>query len=108
MAATKAATNRAIRQEALRDQLSAGGHLQQALVIAKEINEQAATIGPTELQAKKAAADIHFKAVNKYLPDLKSTELTGEGGGPVGINAAVVIAEMTNEEAANVYKELMG
>ena len=83
MAATNAAKNRTIRQEALRDQLSASGHLQQAIVIANEINEQAAVIGATELQAKKAAADIHFKAVNKYLPDLKSTELTGEGGGAI-------------------------
>jgi hypothetical protein len=34
----------------------------------------------TELQALKASADLRLKLINKYLPDLKSQELTGEGG----------------------------
>lgn len=42
------------------------------------------------------------------LKEATSNEHSGPNGGPIGINASVVVAEMTNDEAAHVYKELMG
>lgn len=45
---------------------------------------------------------------NRAYEEKQKREHTGADGGPIGINAAVVAAEMTNEEAANVYKDLMG
>lgn len=42
------------------------------------------------------------------LKEATSNEHSGPNGGPIGITAAVVGAEMTNDEASNVYKELMG
>ena len=58
-----------------------------------------------------AAADLlnaNIIARDLGLKDSTSNEHSGPNGGPIGIKAAVVGAEMTNEEASNVYKELMG
>ena len=78
MAANKAALNRKIRQEALRDQLAAGGHLQYVVDIAKDLHEGALELTSSAIAAKKAAADIHLKLISKYLPDLKQVEIEGE------------------------------
>ena len=78
MAATAAAKNRKIRQDALREQLSAQGHVQHVVDIAEKFREQGKDLEPQEVQANKAAADIHLKLINKYLPDLKSVEIEGE------------------------------
>ena len=40
MAANNAAKNKAIRQEAIRDQLTNGGHIQHVVDIAKKLQEQ--------------------------------------------------------------------
>lgn len=86
MAATNAAKNRAIRQEALREMLSKKCTVEQVLNNVKKMEEQGAQLEATELQALRAATDTRIKLLNKYLPDLKSTELTGEGGGDIGID----------------------
>ena len=85
MAATRANQNRKIRQEALREQLANQGHLQYVIDNAKKMEEQGAAMEPQELQALKYATDTRLKLVNKYLPDLKATEVTGEAGGPINI-----------------------
>jgi len=77
MAATKAATNKAIRQEALREQLSKQGHLQQVVLNVKKFEEQGSAMESSELQALKHATDIRMKLINKYLPDLKQMEIEG-------------------------------
>lgn len=87
MAATALHKNRAIRQEALREQLSKQGHLQQVVENIKKMEGQGAAMESTELNAMKYATDARLKLISKYLPDLKLTELTGEGGGPVGVAA---------------------
>lgn len=83
MAATVAAKNKAIRQEALREQLSNGGHVQHVIEIASKLSEQHLELESSAIQALRAAADIKLKLIGKYLPDLKSTELTGADGGPI-------------------------
>ena len=95
MAATRANQNRKIRQEALREQLAGQGHVQQVIVNIKKLEEQGAAMEPQETQAVKYATDARLKLINKYLPDLKSTELTGEGGGAV---AVVDYTQYTDEE----------
>lgn len=80
MAANKAAKNKAIRQEALREQLSAQGHVQHVIDIASKLNEGHLSLESSAIQALRAAADIKLKLINKYLPDLKSVEMTGEDG----------------------------
>jgi len=97
MAATASAKNRKVRQEALRDQLKAQGHVQHVVDIAKKFREQGASMEASEITTKKHAADIHLKLINKYLPDLKAMELTGEGGGDVGIDQVLTVEFVTVE-----------
>ena len=89
MAMTKAQQNRAIRQEALREQLAGKGLIQKVLEnIAKmeELDSSDTQTGTFELQKLKTSNDQRLKLINKYLPDLKMAEITGEGGGPVQIS----------------------
>ena len=81
MAANNAAKNKAIRQEALREQLVNGGHLQHVVDIAKKLNDGHLSLESSQIQALRASADIKLKLIGKYLPDLKAIEHTGEGGG---------------------------
>ena len=41
-----------------------------------------------DLSKYKAAAELRYKLIGKYLPDLKSQEITGEGGDPLQIKVA--------------------
>jgi len=82
---TRAQQNRAIRQEALREQLSAKGLLQQVIEIAEKLSDLDKELDPLKVQRLKASADLKIKLVAKYLPDLKSTELTGADGGPLEV-----------------------
>ena len=80
MAATNAAKQRTMRQEQLRELLSKQKLVEKVLDTAIKLDEQGASMEGTELQALKASADLRLKLINKYLPDLKSQEVTGEGG----------------------------
>lgn len=90
---SRAQENKRIRQEALREQLQAQGHVQHAVELLDkikglegEIIEDSSGIkvlafGKADFELKKysKAFDGHMKLLNKYLPDLKATELTGTG-----------------------------
>lgn len=96
MAKTRAQENRAIRQEALREQLAAKGLTQKALDDIDKIRELAdieltdydnekdflADMSAARDKAAiiKMALDGRFKLIGKYLPDLKQQEFVGEGG----------------------------
>lgn len=73
--------NRRIRQEALREQLANGGHLQHIIDIANKLSDESQEID-AQMQARlKAAADIKLKLVNKYLGDIRQTELKNSEDG---------------------------
>lgn len=100
MARTRAQQNRKIRQDALREQLAAQGHVQHIIENIKEIEEldvYEATFTNT-LTKLKTANEQRFKLVGKYLPDLKQTELVGDGGEPIDQKwtVEVVDAKPTN------------
>ena len=72
---TRAQRNRAVRQEALREQLEAQGHVQYVV----ECIENLKNVEPGEdaqflVNKHKTAAELHLKLVGKYLPDLKQVE----------------------------------
>lgn len=95
MAATAANKNRKIRQDALREQLSKQKHVEKVIEIAKKLNEQAASLESTHIQSLRASADLHMRLVNKYLPDLKATELSGAVG-------VMDLSDKTDEELAAI------
>jgi len=87
MAATRAQLNRAVRQEALREQLSKQGHVQSAVDIIKQLTNLDNEMDSVEVQRLGKAMEGHFKFISKYMPELKATELTGEGGEDLTIGA---------------------
>jgi hypothetical protein len=89
---SRAAQNKKIRQEALREQLSAGGHVQHVIDIADKLSNPNETLESTDIQRYKAAADIKIKLIGKYLPDLKATEHSNDPDNPLP-NAIQIIYE---------------
>lgn len=85
--------NRHMRQEAIREQLANGGHLQHVVDIANKLSDETVELDSLMIQRLKAASDIKCKLLAKYIPDLKSTEITtetDEDGKPTGIRVMFV------------------
>lgn len=80
MAKTRAQLNRAVRQEALREQLAQQGHVQHVVEIAEKLSNLDDALDSNEVNRLKIVIDTKLKLMNKYIPDLKSTEITGDGG----------------------------
>jgi len=80
VAKTKAQLNRQVRQEALREQLSQQGHEQYISEIISNLSDPEMEYDSLWVQRLKAAADLRLKLMAKYIPDLKSQELTGPEG----------------------------
>ena len=83
---TRGHENRRIRQEALRDQLSAQGHVQHLVEIANKLTDlpdpgtgkKGHELEALDIQRLRGAADIHKGLVDKYLPTLKQVDSTVE------------------------------
>lgn len=56
--------------------LEAGGHVQHVLDLCTKIEQNPE--GP--INALKVVIDTKLKLINKFLPDMKSVEVTGEDG----------------------------
>tara|TARA_Y100000401_G_scaffold111223_1_gene109273 strand:+ start:709 stop:990 length:282 start_codon:yes stop_codon:yes gene_type:complete len=87
MGTTAANKNRAIRQEALREQLSSQGHVQHVVEMLNEIQDLQRDLDANDLARYKVAIDTKLKLIGKYLPDLKSVEHTGDEDAPIAIAA---------------------
>ena len=77
---SRANQNRAIRQEALRASLEAGGHIQHVLDICKDLDDLTIDMDAIAVQRKRAVIDTKMKIIGKYLPDTKSVELSNKDG----------------------------
>jgi len=88
MGTTAAHKNRAIRQEALREQLSNQGHVQHVTEIAQKLTNLEGELDPVQVQRLKAAADIKLKLIGKYLGDVKAVEISGADGGDLVIQVS--------------------
>lgn len=86
MARTRAQENRAIRQEALREQLAEQGHVQHVVDIVTKLSQLDSDLDQISVTRLKAAADIKMKLINKYIGDVKAVEISGEGGEALTIN----------------------
>lgn len=80
MGATVAAKNRKVRQESLREFLSKKCTVEQLLDNVKKIEHLEQDLTQEEVTRLRIATDIRVKLLSKYLPDLKSVEMTGEDG----------------------------
>lgn len=82
MAATNAAKNRKMRQDTLREYITERGSIQYLFDLIEKIEQldPDSSTFTNELSKYKSALDARIKMAGKYLPDLKSQELTGEGG----------------------------
>jgi len=78
---SRADRNRQIRQEALREQLSNGKHLEHAVDCAAKLQDLKIELDQLEVTRLRAAMEGRLKLVAHYLPTLKAMELTGEDGG---------------------------
>ncbi len=74
MPKTRAQQNRGIRQEAIREQLAAGGHIQHVIDISNKLQGLKVDLSSTEVSRLKAAADIKMKLIDKYVASLQSVE----------------------------------
>lgn len=95
---SRANANRKIRQDALREQLANGKHLEHVIDLSDKLADLDKELDSNKVQRLKAAIDAKMKLVNKYLPELKATEITGEDGGPVQLKA---IESVIVDPAAN-------
>lgn len=97
MAKTRAQLNRKIRQDALRDQLEAKGLLQKVIETVEEIANPENEIDQHGLNRLKIANEQRLRLINKYLPDLKAVEISGDENSPLTITKVErVIVEPTN------------
>ena len=97
MPETRAQLNRKVRQDALREQLASQKHVEHVVEIVDEIKDPSIQIEQEMIARYKLVIDTKLKLINKYLPDLKSTEITGEGGEPLSIDI-IHYAEINNTE----------
>lgn len=82
---SRAESNRRIRQEALREQLANKGLVQQVIEASEKLADLDQEMDSIQVQRLKAANDSRLALIKKYLPDLKQSELVGEGGGPIQV-----------------------
>lgn len=99
MAMTNAQKQRAMRQDGLRDFLSKQKLIEKVIDDINEIKELDVSdeLFDKKLTKLKTACDQRHQLIRKYLPDLKSTELTGEGGGPVEVSTPVQFVAPSEE-----------
>ena len=80
---TEANARRAIKQKELREQLSKQKLVEKVIDISKKLTDPDNTIDTAMVTRYRAAADINCKLINKYLPDLKSVEMSGDPENPL-------------------------
>ena len=75
--------NRRIRKDALREQLSQKGLIQQTIEISRKLADRRIKMTRETAFRLKAAADIKLKLINKYLGDEKTIELANKDDEPL-------------------------
>jgi len=104
MAETRAQLNRKVRQEALRQQLETQGHLQHIVDLLDKIQDPEERIESDMINRYKMTIDTKLKLLNKYLPDLKAQEITGEGGEQLRPFVIGATPDIKDDEWLNTHK----
>lgn len=96
---SRAEANREIRREALREQLANKGLLQHVIEISEKLEDLSIELQGTEVQRLSKAAELKLALVKKYLPDIKSVELTGDDGEPIKLDASWTVLPVKVKDA---------
>ena len=88
---TGAQRNRAIRQDELREQLAAQGHLQHVVDLSNKLIDADNEMDNAMVNRTKIAIDAKLKIIDKYLPSLKSVELSGNEDAPVAVTTIQLV-----------------
>jgi len=86
IAPKRAALLREQANEQTRYRLSTSGLLTEVQSIAVKLHKEASNLEANEIQALKASAQIKLQVISKYLPDLKSVDITKGGAPTININ----------------------
>ena len=93
---SRAEANKAIRQDALREQLASKGLVQDVLDKAKKIGDLEGILEVNDVSRLKIACELQLKLINKYLPDVKQVELEANIGISGELKHELVRAEVIN------------
>ena len=85
VAKTRAQLNRETRQAEMRKKIEASGYETHVANVVKKLLDPELEFDSIEVQRMKSAADLSIKMMAKFMPDLKSTEITGPDGGDLVI-----------------------
>jgi len=85
VAKTRAQLNRETRQAEMRNKIEASGYETHVADVVKKLLDPEQEYDSIEVQRMKSAADLSIKMMAKFMPDLKSTEITGPDGGDLVI-----------------------
>ena len=75
-----ATRRRQAHREEVLEKLKAAGLIQQVLKDAEKLADESIAMDPIMVSRIKGACELRLKMVNKWLPDVKAVELTGEDG----------------------------
>ena len=82
---TRAQLNRETRQAEMRKKIEASGYESHVHEVVKKLLDPEQEFDAIEVQRMKSAADLSIKMMAKFMPDLKSTEISGPNGGDLVI-----------------------
>lgn len=82
---TRAQLNRETRQAEMRKKIEASGYETHVHEVVKKLLDPEQEFEAIEVQRMKSAADLSIKMMAKFMPDLKSTEISGPNGGDLVI-----------------------
>jgi hypothetical protein len=85
VAKTRAQLNRETRQAEMRKKIEASGYETHVHEVVKKLLNPELEFDAIDVQRMKSAADLSIKMMAKFMPDLKSTEITGSNGGDLVI-----------------------
>lgn len=86
---TTAAERKRVREEERREAIAASNTLTRITKLIEQLESIGASdenVHAAKVGALKGALDARLRLLNKYLPDLKSTEITGDDSRPLALS----------------------
>lgn len=94
--------NRQVRQEAIREQLANQQHLIHIVELLQRIADPNDEVANEMLPRWKVVIESKLKLVNKYLPDLKAIEHSGDNYNPLVTKTVIEFVNAQNKGSSGV------